>query len=97
MDKGTVEDYGAFFADIGMRPHHWLKARQVWMWMLPSIPYLEQYDRGDLEQGVNSALYRFFNTHVIVPIVEAMDRYEQAITPPNAATHGELLANIQSE
>lgn len=77
----TVEDYGAFFADIGMRPHHWLKARQVWMWMLPSIPYLEEYDHQDLEQGVSSALYRFFNTHVIVPMVEAMDRYEQALPP----------------
>lgn len=65
----TVEDYGALFADIGMRPQHWLKARQVWMWMLPSIPYLEEYDRQDLQKGTNSALYRFFNTYVIVRFV----------------------------
>jgi sulfite reductase alpha subunit-like flavoprotein/nitric oxide synthase oxygenase domain/subunit/hemoglobin-like flavoprotein len=77
----TVEDYGELFADIGMRPHHWLKARQVWMWMLPSIPYLEEYDRQDLEKGANSALYRFFDTHVIVPMVEAVRRYEDALPP----------------
>ncbi|MEP0857881.1 nitric oxide synthase oxygenase [Trichocoleus sp. DQ-U1] len=77
----SVEDYGALFADMGMRPHHWLKARQVWMWMLPSIPYLEEYDREDLAQGTQSAVYRFFNTHVIVPMVAAMRRYEEALPP----------------
>ena len=77
----TVEDYGALFADIGMRPQHWLKARQVWMWMLPSIPYLEEYDHQDLAKGANSALYRFFNTHVIVPMVEAIHRYNRALSP----------------
>ncbi|MBN4004697.1 nitric oxide synthase oxygenase [Nostoc sp. LPT] len=77
----TVEDYGALFADIGMRPHHWLKARQVWMWMLPSIPYLEEYDRQDLAKGTNSALYRFFNTQIIIPMVSAIRRYESALPP----------------
>lgn len=77
----SVEDYGALFADIGMRPQHWLKARQVWMWMLPSIPYLEEYDHQDLAKGTNSALYRFFNTHVIVPMVEAIHRYNRALPP----------------
>jgi sulfite reductase alpha subunit-like flavoprotein/hemoglobin-like flavoprotein len=77
----SVEDYGALFADLGMRPHHWLKARQVWMWMLPSIPYLEEYDREDLAQGTESAVYRFFNSHVIVPMVAAMRRYEEALSP----------------
>lgn len=77
----TVEDYGALFADIGMRPQHWIKARQVWMWMLTSVPYLEEYDRQDLDKGTNSALYSFFNTHVILPMVEAMRRYEEALPP----------------
>lgn len=80
-DFDTVEDYGALFADIGMRPHHWVKARQVWMWMLPSIPYLEEYDRQDLAKGVNSALYKFFNTNIIVPMVEAVHCYEDALPP----------------
>ena len=77
----TVADYGRLFADIGMRPEHWIEARQVWMWMLPSIPYLEDYDREDLQKGANSALYKFFNTHIILPMVEAIQCYEAALPP----------------
>ena len=77
----TAADYGRLFADVGMRPEHWVKARQVWMWMLPSIPYLEDYDREDLQKGTNSALYKFFNTHVILPMAEAVQRYEAALPP----------------
>lgn len=77
----TVEEYGKFFADVGMRPHHWVKARQVWMWMLPSIPYLEEYDREELTKGANSAVYKFFNTHVILPMVDAIRHYEEAVPP----------------
>ncbi|MBW4612479.1 MAG: nitric oxide synthase oxygenase [Desmonostoc vinosum HA7617-LM4] len=77
----TVEDYGKLFADMGMRPEHWVKARQVWMWMLPSIPYLEEYDREDLQQGANSALYKFFNTYIILPMAAAVQRYNEALPP----------------
>ncbi|OUL35756.1 nitric oxide synthase oxygenase [Nostoc sp. 106C] len=77
----TVEEYGALFADMGLRPQHWIKARQVWMWMLPSIPYLEEYDREDLKKGANSALYKFFDTYVILPMAEAVQRYENALPP----------------
>lgn len=85
IEKGdsfdTVEEYGALFADIGLRPRHWLAARQVWMWMLPQIPYLEDYDRADLAKGEESALYKFFNTHVITGMVAARDRYDAALSP----------------
>ena len=77
----TVADYGKFFAEMGMRSQHWIKARQVWMWMLPSVPYLEEYDREDLQKGANAALYKFFNTHVILPMVEAIRQYEAALPP----------------
>ena len=77
----TIEDYGKLFADVGMRPEHWLKARQVWMWMLASIPYLEEYDREDLQQGANSALYKFFNGCVILPMAEAVRHYDEALPP----------------
>lgn len=77
----TVEDYGRLFADVGMRPEHWMKARQVWMWMLPSIPYLEDYDREDLQKGANSALYKFFNTYIVLPMAGAIKRYETALPP----------------
>lgn len=77
----TVEDYGKLFADVGMRPEHWIKARQVWMWMLHSIPYLEEYDREDLQKGANSALYKFFNSYIILPMSRATQRYNEALPP----------------
>ncbi|GFE71204.1 nitric oxide synthase oxygenase [Chroococcus sp. FPU101] len=77
----TVEEYGKLFADLGMRPQHWIKARQVWMWMLPSTPYLEEYDLENLSFGSNSALYRFFNTYIILPMASAVRRYEEALPP----------------
>lgn len=77
----TIAEYGNFFADAGLRPEHWIKARQVWMWMLPSIPYLEEYDREDLIQGENSGLYKFFNTYIILPMVETLHQYEAALPP----------------
>lgn len=77
----TVADYGRLFADVGMRPEHWMKARQVWMWMLPSIPYLEEYDREDLQKGANSALYKFFNTYIILPMAAAVQHYDEALPP----------------
>lgn len=76
----TVEDFATLFTDIGMRPQHWLKAQQVWMWMLPSIPYLEEYDREDLNKGTDSALYKFFNIYIILPMVESVHLYEQAMS-----------------
>jgi hypothetical protein len=75
----TVEEYGALFADMDLHPQHWIKTRQVWM--LPSIPYLEGYDREDLKKGANSALYKFFNTHIILPMAAAVQRYEDALPP----------------
>lgn len=77
----TVEDYAALFADVGMLPHHWIMARQVWMWMLPAIPYLEEFDKEQIAKGTNSALYRFFNNQVILPMVAGIQRYEQALPP----------------
>ena len=77
----TVEAFGALFADIGMQPQHWLKARQVWMWILPQIPYQKSDDQEDLSKGTESALYKFFNTHVIGGMVSARERYDAALSP----------------
>ncbi len=77
----TIEDYGRLFADVGMLPQHWIAVRNVWMWMLPSIPYLEDYDREDLQKGTNSALYKFFNSYVILPMAAATRQYQAALPP----------------
>ena len=57
----TLEACSTLFADLGLQLRHWLKVRQVWMWMLFKTPYLEAYDREDLAKGADSALYKFFN------------------------------------
>lgn len=77
----TVEDYTGMLADLGMRHHHWLAARRVWMWVLSEVPYLEEYDRENLAKGVHSAAYRFFTLSVLPPACQAIDRYDQVLTP----------------
>ena len=42
---------------------------------------MEDYDRENLTQGVDSALYKFFNTHVIANMMAARDRYDTALSP----------------
>ncbi len=81
LEWQTIDDYCDLFAGLGMNLSHWLVARKVWMWLLPNIPYLEDYDREDLAKGTDSALYRFFTTYIIIPVAEAMERYNQALTP----------------
>ena len=74
----TVSEYARFFADAGMRPRHWIKTRQVWMWAIASTP-LDEYDYEDLSKGENSAFYKFFNSHIILPMIEAVQQYEAAL------------------
>ena len=77
----TTEEYAALLADLGMRPKHWLTARRVWAWMLPHVPYLEEYDRENLAKGVHSALYRFFSRHILPPALLAIQHYDEALSP----------------
>ena len=77
----TTKEYAALLADLGMRPKHWLTARRVWAWMLPHIPYLEEYDRENLAKGVHSALYRFFSRHILPPALLAIREYDEALSP----------------
>lgn len=49
--------------------------------MLPSIPYLEEYDHEDLQKGIHSALYKFFNARMILPMAAAIRRYDEALPP----------------
>ena len=77
----TVPDYAALLTDLGMRPNHWLTARRIWVWALSQIPHLEEYDRENIEKGVQSAPYRFFTLFVLSPALVAARRYEDCLTP----------------
>jgi sulfite reductase alpha subunit-like flavoprotein/nitric oxide synthase oxygenase domain/subunit/hemoglobin-like flavoprotein len=77
----TPGDYAALLADLGMRPNHWLTARRVWTWVLSHIPHLEEYDRENLNKGTLSATYRFFTLYILPSALDAIDRYDAALTP----------------
>ncbi|MBC3786961.1 nitric oxide synthase oxygenase [Spirosoma utsteinense] len=77
----TVVEFATLLADLGMRPHHWVTARRVWMWVLGHVPHLEEYDRENLDKGTLSAAYRFFTLYILPPALSAIDRYDTALTP----------------
>ncbi len=68
----TVEKYGLLFADMGMRPAHWRIFRDSLLWILPSVPYIEEYELGNFELGKDSAWYRFLNGHVVTPMLKTL-------------------------
>ncbi len=68
----TVEKYGRLFADMGMRPAHWRIFRDSLLWILPSVPYIEEYELGNFELGQDSAWYRFLNAHVVAPMLKTV-------------------------
>lgn len=81
LECNTVEEYGQFFATFGLRAEDWLKARDAWMWVLPTMPYIEEYEAKDLEKGAASALYKYFTGRVLRPMLTALRDYDEAFTP----------------
>lgn len=66
----TLHDCGTYFAAYGMTPAQWDIAASTFLWAMGKAPYLEEYDRADLQKGPFSALGRFFALHVRQPMVE---------------------------
>ena len=66
---------------LGMKAEHWLIARKVWMWVFPSMPYVEDYERENILLGADSAFYRFYTLHILKPMVVAHERWEDALPP----------------
>jgi hypothetical protein len=70
--SASVEDCGWFFAAHGMTARHWVVAREVFLWVVRQIPYLEAYERENLGRGEDSAFWRFFTLSVIAPMKRAL-------------------------
>jgi nitric oxide synthase oxygenase domain/subunit/ferredoxin-NADP reductase/flavodoxin len=85
--SASVEDCGWFFAAHGMTARHWLVAREVFLWLIPQIPYLEAYERENLGRGEDSAFWRFFTLSVIAPMERALRDAH-----PSAGAAREMLA-----
>ncbi len=81
LECNSVEEYGDCFASLGVRPSHWVAAREVWLWVLPTMPYIEDYESSDLAKGEGSAMYKFFTGRILRPMLEAIEGYDRALPP----------------
>ena len=78
LECNTVEEYGAFFAANGLRPEDWLKAREAWLWVLPTMPYVEEYEKENTQSGEESSAHKYFTGRVMRPMLTAIRQYDQA-------------------
>ena len=88
----SIEECGAFFAAYGMTAAQWDAARSSFLWAMSKAPYLEDYDRADLERGLASALGRFFTQHVREPMLSIAADEEAAL---DAQTIAEMRAGAE--
>ncbi len=77
----TMEEFGAFFSTYGLDASDWRAARDVFVWMAGSAPYLEQMDRDELAKGPDSAHARFFEIHVAEPMLQVASAERAILTP----------------
>lgn len=85
----TIEDCCAYFAAYGVTEAHWERAQANFVWAFSKAPYLEDFERADLEQGVaGSALGRFFARHIAAPAIAFLQAEERSLDP-------EIIAEMQ--
>lgn len=92
--RPTVESLTQWLNILGMEPHHWQTARQVWIWTMARMPHIEAYDRENLARGPDSALYRFFSLYVMRPALDTHQPEPDAPLPfpePSSASRQRLL------
>jgi nitric oxide synthase oxygenase domain/subunit/sulfite reductase alpha subunit-like flavoprotein/hemoglobin-like flavoprotein len=69
-----IESCGWWFAAHGLTEAHWVVARNVFLWLLPQIPYLEAMERESLREGEGSAFSRFFDGRIAAPMLDVLRR-----------------------
>lgn len=77
----SLYECGTFFATYRMTAETWGAARQAFLWAFRQVPYLEEYERTDLEQGQDSAFARFFMQHVEEPMNKIREEQDAALAP----------------
>jgi nitric oxide synthase oxygenase domain/subunit/flavodoxin/ferredoxin-NADP reductase len=77
----SLHECGTFFATYGMKTETWEAARQAFLWAFRQVPYLEEYERADLEKGQESAFARFFAQHVEEPMNRIREEQDAALAP----------------
>lgn len=77
--RSCVQDVGGYsktLAEQGFLLTHWEIVRDLWMDAMRSSPYMEAYELQNMERGMASAAYRFFELHVLKPMAEAIAEME---------------------
>lgn len=91
----TIEAYAKLMAEMGLRRRHWVLARRVWMWAVGEVPYLQDYERGDLHRGPASAMWRFWTAVIMPPMFEAIDTADELLSPDNVAQLQRVWSQLQ--
>ena len=76
----TLPEYARWFADIGVKPHHWDVIRRVWLWSFRTSFILEEYETIELSRGKRSAFYRFFTRKIMAPMFDAIVSLKEALS-----------------
>ncbi|MBA3325071.1 MAG: hypothetical protein H0T41_07370 [Rhodobacteraceae bacterium] len=77
----ALADFGAFFSTYGLTAEQWRAAEATFVWAMGKAPYLEDFERENLARGPDSALARFFATHVAAPMLAHAAAEERALAP----------------
>ncbi len=85
----TVAEFGAFFSTYGVTPEQWRAAGATFVWAMGKAPYLEDFERENLARGAESALARFFASHVAAPMIACAAAEDAALAP-------EIVAEMQA-
>lgn len=69
-------------AEQGFVLTHWEIVRDLWLYALNVSPYMEAYEKQNMELGTGSAVYRFFTLYVMGPAVSAILEMESFYENP---------------
>ena len=83
--KQDIDGYVQTLAEQGFLVAHWEAVRDLWVEALKASPYMEDYERQNMELGTGGATYRFFTLHVLRPVVSAIVAAESYYGKPSNA------------
>lgn len=80
--KQTVAGYAQMLAENGFLLKHWMVVRDLWLEALKDSPYMEAYEKMNMDLGTDSAAYRFFTQHVLQPMTSAITAMDEVYENP---------------
>ena len=80
--KGSVLqtpcEYFAHFAEVGLRPTHWVQLKAAFLFAMKGfVPYMEDEEMDDFAREERGAVARFFEGHLVYPAINAIRKLRQ--------------------